>query len=172
MQWALKGNASVDGSCSPHLPAHSLPSPTMSFWLFGAGRNGAPTIDSLLANPTSSPSTTLDALLLMPDLLSEIHAGTNQRLIDFLGREEVVLRLGGWVLWGLGGTQEEEMERGTTDDEGEDESVTVVKQRLGLGGVVRRRDMDEMGTLEGENPDETEQEKSWAGYVFSSCVSS
>ncbi|GAA6061581.1 hypothetical protein JCM10212_004331 [Sporobolomyces blumeae] len=44
----------------------------------------------------------LDRLLAEPDLLNEIKSGSNARLTDFLARREVVLRLGGWVVWGLG----------------------------------------------------------------------
>ena len=159
----------------------------MSFWRF----NFAPmatnsTFDSLLnalpapSSPSSSPEPlspadqtlyeeTLDALLGTPDLLSEIKAGTNQRLIDFLARGEVVNRLGGWVVWGLGGEPEEEVENGgIVDDAVEDGQVPEEavlpgeKKKVGMGGVPRRRNMDKMGVLEGEEQ-ETEQEKTWAG---------
>lgn len=158
----------------------------MSFWRFNFTPAATNSIDSLLnalpapSSPSSSPQPlsladqtlyeeTLDALLGTPDLLSEIKAGTNQRLIDFLARAEVVNRLGGWVVWGLGGEPEEEVEMGgIVDDAVEDGQVPeeVVlpgeKKKSEMGGVLRRRNMDEMGVLEGGEP-ETEQEKTWAG---------
>lgn len=110
---------------------------------------------------------TLDALLATPDLLTELKAGANPRLVDFLARAEVVQRLGGWIVWGLGGEQEEDVPSGgIIADDVEDGKVPDIvvapgEKKAGLGGVPRRRDMDEMGVLEGGEP-ETEQEKNWA----------
>ncbi|GAA6027040.1 hypothetical protein JCM8097_006062 [Rhodosporidiobolus ruineniae] len=130
--------------------------------------------------------TALDSLLDEPDLLSEIKSGSNQRLTDFLARKEVVLRLGGWVVWGLG--------RGILDDgaadgtargranadplgsgvlpDGFDEGKVPLEvlqaaegERKGMGGVPRRRDVDETGKfVEGDPEQETEDEKKWANY--------
>ncbi|KAM0756105.1 SAPS-domain-containing protein [Meredithblackwellia eburnea MCA 4105] len=114
--------------------------------------------------------TTLDSLLATPDLLSEIKAGANTRLNEFLARAEVINRLGGWVVWGLGGEQEENgPNNGIISDDVEDGKVPDLlvapgeKKKEGMGGVPRRRDMDEMGVLEGGEP-ESDQEKSWAAF--------
>lgn len=105
----------------------------------------------------------LDALLAEPDLLSEIKSGTNQRLTDFLARKEVVLRLGGWVVWGLGrgfpadardykdgeeGEKEATLESGLVPDEMEagrvpDEILQAAERpRTGMGGVPHPGDAD------------------------------
>ncbi|GAA6016562.1 hypothetical protein JCM10207_002842 [Rhodosporidiobolus poonsookiae] len=126
----------------------------------------------------------LDALLDEPDLLSEIKSGTNQRLTDFLARKEIVLRLGGWVVWGLG--------RGILDDSDDpdadeadrdplgsgllpdgfeqgkvpDELLQAAEpKRKGMGAVPRRRDVDESGKFTEGDPDkETPDEEKWANY--------
>ena len=63
----------------------------------------------------------------------------------------------------------EEVENGgIVDDAVEDGQVPEEavlpgeKKKVGMGGVPRRRNMDKMGVLEGEEQ-ETEQEKTWAG---------
>lgn len=124
--------------------------------------SAAPTAEQLLFEST------LDALLATPDLLSEIKTGANPRLTDFLCRAESVHRLGGWIVWGLGGEQEEDVPNGgiIADDVADGKVPDIVvapaeKKKAGMGGVPRRRDMDEMGELEGGEP-ETEQEKSWS----------
>ncbi|GAA5985159.1 hypothetical protein JCM11641_005470 [Rhodosporidiobolus odoratus] len=127
----------------------------------------------------------LDALLDEPDLLSEIKTGSNQRLTDFLARKEVVLRLGGWVVWGLGrgfidesaaesgdsgevkdslgsGVLPDGLERGKVPDE---VLQAAEQERKGMGGVPRRRDVDASGKFKEGDPDnETEQEKKWSNY--------
>lgn len=114
--------------------------------------------------------TTLDSLLATPDLLSEIKSGSNEKLERFLGSKPVVLRLGGWVVWGLGRPRPDSIPNGgILSDDIEDGKVPdfVVSPpseptgKVGMGGVTRRRDMDEMGVLEGGEP-ETSQEKAWA----------
>ena len=156
-----------------------------------AASSAVSSIDSLLAAipaPTTAPppgsvgvegvsaptaaaellESTLDALLATPDLLSEIKTGANPRLTDFLCRAESVHRLGGWVVWGLGGDQEEDVPNGgiIADDVADGKVPDIVvapaeKKKAGMGGVPRRRDMDEMGELEGGEP-ESEQEKGWS----------
>ncbi|SCV69501.1 BQ2448_2521 [Microbotryum intermedium] len=114
---------------------------------------------------------TLDALLKSPDLLSEFKTGSNLKLQTFLARKDVVLRLGGWVVWGLGrattlhpvpngGLVSDDLPDGKVPDDfvHADDNDLV---KIGMGGIPRRRDMDEMGVLEGGEP-ETEQEKEWA----------
>lgn len=157
----------------------------MSFWRFKFATGN--TIDSLLnaipptiSNPPTLADialfdTTLDSLLAAPDLLSEIKSGTNQKLRDFLARDHVVQRLGGWILWGLGGEEVEVIEGtgavGIVADDIEDGKVpddiiggngTISKKKLGMGRIIRRRDMDLMGILEG-GTDETEDEKACNG---------
>lgn len=114
--------------------------------------------------------TTLDSLLAAPDLLSEIKSGSNEKLERFLSSKPVVLRLGGWVVWGLGRPRLEGVPNGgILSDDIEDGKVpdfvvsppSQPSSELGMGGVTRRRDMDEMGVLEGGEP-ETTQEKAWA----------
>ena len=150
----------------------------MSFWKFMAP--AADTLSTILDKlPTEYPTaltpadvalyeTTLDSLLGTPDLLSEIKSGSNQRLNDFLALEPVVLRLGGWVVWGLGRDRVEEVPNGgIISDDVEDGKVPdfvvtgAEPKKIGMGGVPRRRNMDEMGVLEGGTP-ETEQEKTWS----------
>lgn len=124
----------------------------------------------------------MDNLLDEPDLLSEIKSGSNQRLTDFLARKEVVLRLGGWVVWGLGrGILDESSlpsETGLRRDsivpdgfeEGKvpDEVLQAGEgERKGMGSVPRSRDVDAKGKfVEGDPDNETEQEKKWAKCVF------
>ncbi|KAK4053021.1 sporulation-induced protein [Microbotryomycetes sp. JL201] len=119
----------------------------------------------------------LDNLLATPDLLSELKSGQNQRLNEFLASKPVALRLGGWVVWGLGrrvdysGTSNgTHGKRGIVSDDVADgkvpESAMTAADELtkfGLGKVPVRRNMDENGVLEGDYP-ETEQEKSWAAF--------
>lgn len=162
-----------------------------SFWKFGfapAVNNIDQLLNQLPAPPSASSSgvsadsvtlssadlalhqSTLDSLLATPDLLSEIKAGSNQRLVDFLARAEVVQRLGGWILWGLGGEQEDDVPNGgiISDDVMDGKVPDAIaapakkKKQVGMGNVPRRRDMDENGVLEGGTA-ETEQEKAWAG---------
>ncbi|GAA5862280.1 hypothetical protein JCM3774_004848 [Rhodotorula dairenensis] len=119
--------------------------------------------DALLAADIAAHHKALDALLAEPDLLSEIKSGTNQRLIDFLARKEVVLRLGGWVVWGLGrgfpadedhradddGDKEVALESGLVPDEMEagpvpDEILQAAERpRTGMGGVPHPPEPDE-----------------------------
>lgn len=151
----------------------------MSFWKFIAPvavDSIATLLDKLPAEPPAPLTradvtlyeTTLDALLATPDLLSEIKSGSNQQLNDFLALEPVVLRLGGWVVWGLGRDRVEEVPNGgIISDDVEDGKVPdfvvagVEPKKVGMGGVPRRRNMNEMGELEGGTP-ETEQEKTWS----------
>jgi hypothetical protein len=163
----------------------------MSFWKFNFTAPAVDSISSILAalpepaSPSSSSASsdpppalssadlalyesTLDSLLATPDLLSEIKSGNNQRLTDFLARAEVVHRLGGWVVWGLGRDLVDEVPNGgIIADDVEDGKVpdfvvaAAEPKKVGMGGVPRRRNMDEMGVLEGETP-ETEQEKAWS----------
>ena len=161
-------------------------------------------VDPPVRSPSLSPSTSsepdwlspddlaahyraLDTLLAEPDLLSEIKSGSNPRLTDFLARKEIVLRLGGWVVWGLGrgfvdphdaaddeggaaagrgfdsGLLPDEMEQGKVPDEvlsaGE-------RERKGMGGVPRRRDVTAEGKFaEGDPVEETDSERKWAKCV-------
>ncbi|GAA5888010.1 hypothetical protein JCM6882_000247 [Rhodosporidiobolus microsporus] len=149
----------------------------------------APPADSSPPSPLSAADLTahqnaLDALLEEPDLLSEIKSGSNQRLTDFLARQEVVLRLGGWVVWGLGrgilddsdegGDGKEEADllgSGVLPDGFEQGKVPIEmlqaaeRVRKGMGGVPLRRDVDQFGRFtEGDPDEETEQEKKWAEY--------
>ncbi|BGP46051.1 sporulation-induced protein [Rhodotorula kratochvilovae] len=135
---------------------------------------------------TAAHHRALDALLAEPDLLSEIKSGGNARLTDFLARKEVVLRLGGWVVWGLGrgfldlsegaeeaggktqgkklgsGVLPDEMEQGKVPDE---VLEAAERERKSMGGVPRRRDVDEKGKfVEGDADDETDQERKWANF--------
>lgn len=143
--------------------------------------------DALSPEDLAAHYRALDTLLAEPDLLSEIKSGSNARLTDFLARKEVVLRLGGWVVWGLGrgfldphdaaddengaaagrgldsGLLPDEMEQGQVPDE-------VLKagerERKGMGGVPRRRDINEAGKFVEGNPDEeTDDERKWAKCV-------
>ena len=154
----------------------------MSFWKFGFAP--APSsIESLLisfAAPPSSSSAavasdlsarTLDQLLACPDLLSEVKSGSNSRLLDFLARAEVVQRLGGWIVWGLGGDAVEEvLNGGIVTDDVEDGPVPEINVALGkgktsgMGGVPRRMNLNALGEFEG---DEVEQslERTSAPYV-------
>lgn len=122
----------------------------------------------------------LDLLLDQSDLLSEIKSGSNQRLTDFLARKEVVLRLGGWVVWGLGRgildesnlPSEKGLRRDSIVPDGfesgkvPDEVLQAGEgERKGMGGVPRSRDVDAKGKyVEGDPDNETEQEKKWAKY--------
>lgn len=123
----------------------------------------------------------LDALLAEPDLLSEIKSGANQRLTDFLARREVVLRLGGWVVWGLGrgfpadehdladaeGDKEVALDSGLVPDEMEagpvpDEILQAAERsRTGMGGVPHPLDSDEnaVDAYEGSDTDAAEARK-------------
>lgn len=118
--------------------------------------------DVLSSADVAAHHTALDALLAEPDLLSEIKSGTNQRLTDFLARKEVVLRLGGWVVWGLGrgfpadadykdgedGNKGDALESGLVPDEMEagrvpDEILQAAERpRTGMGGVPHPGDAD------------------------------
>ncbi|KAK4058758.1 sporulation-induced protein [Microbotryomycetes sp. JL221] len=123
---------------------------------------------------------TLDSLLASPDLLNEIKTGQNQRLNDFLASKPVALRLGGWVVWGLGRRADSDHRKqngaashheGIVGDDVADGKVPESAMHLsndrttmvGMGRVPLRRNMDENGVLEGDYP-ETEQEKSWAPF--------
>jgi hypothetical protein len=123
---------------------------------------------SFSSPPESDPApfyTALDSLLVETDLLNEIKSGSNAKLIDFLSRREAVMRLGGWVVWGLGRGMElkvsgkgdsVEMDRrgsllesGVLPDDLEDGKVPddVVKAetertRVGMGGTPRRREVE------------------------------
>lgn len=162
----------------------------MSFWKYLAPTavdTISSCLDKLPADPPSSPlsaadlalyHSTLDALLVTSDLLSEIKSGSNQRLNDFLAMECTVLRLGGWVVWGLGRDRVDQVPNGgIIGDDVEDGKVPdfVVQAaeptKVGMGGVPRRRNMDEMGVLEGGTP-ETEEEKAWSVYVVCSLLCS
>ena len=136
---------------------------------------------NLQSEPDPTPyHTALDSLLAEPDLLNEIKSGTNVRLIDFLSRREVVLRLGGWVVWGLGRGMEfkvkgngssVEMDRrgsllesGVLPDDLEDGKVPddVVKaeterERVGMGGTPRRKEVDLEGGERGGEGEEASQ---------------
>ncbi|GAA5841518.1 hypothetical protein JCM11251_001248 [Rhodosporidiobolus azoricus] len=179
----------------------------MSFWTLASkkfapapteGINGklaalsalnAPPADSSPPSPLSAADlvahqNALDALLDEPDLLSEIKSGTNQRLTDFLARKEVVLRLGGWIVWGLGRGILDESEEGSDGRDKSDPLGSGVlpdgfeqgkvpdevlqaaeRDRKGMGGVPLRRDVDQFGRFtEGDPDEETEQEKKWAEY--------
>ncbi|GAA6006436.1 hypothetical protein JCM11491_004958 [Sporobolomyces phaffii] len=135
------------------LPADSSPSPGSS--------------SSVPCPPETDPApfySALDALLVESDLLNEIKSGSNAKLIDFLARREVVVRLGGWVVWGLGRGMElkvsgkgdsVEMDRrgsllesGVLPDDLEDGKVPddvvqaeAERTRVGMGGTPRRREM-------------------------------
>ncbi|GAA5978489.1 hypothetical protein JCM10908_004376 [Rhodotorula pacifica] len=118
----------------------------------------------------------LDALLAEPDLLSEIKSGTNQRLTDFLARKEVVLRLGGWVVSGLGrgfpadteplagdenakgaalesGLVPDEMEAGRVPDE---ILQAAERPRTGMGGVPHPAETEQDGAAEEDDATEAE----------------
>lgn len=123
---------------------------------------------SLNSPPEADPTpfyAALDELLVESDLLNEIKSGSNAKLIDFLSRREAILRLGGWVVWGLGrgmelkhaaATSSVEMdhrgsllESGVLPDDLEDGKVPddVVKaeaerERVGMGGTPRRKEVD------------------------------
>lgn len=147
----------------------------------------APETDSVAPDDVAAHHKALDELLLEPDLLSEIKSGGNQRLTDFLARKEVVLRLGGWVVWGLGrgfldekddtgsmkeGARSDALGSGLLPDELESGKVpdevlqAAERSRRGMGGVPRRRDVDEAGKFtEGDPDDETEEEKRWSRCV-------
>ncbi|GAA5931202.1 hypothetical protein JCM3775_004960 [Rhodotorula graminis] len=160
-------------------------------------------VDPPVRSPSSSPSTSsepdhlspddlathyraLDTLLAEPDLLSEIKSGSNPRLTDFLARKEIVLRLGGWVVWGLGrgfvdphdaaddeggaaagrgfdsGLLPDEMEQGKVPDE---VLAAGERERKGMGGVPRRRDVTAEGKFaEGDPVEETDFERKSANY--------
>lgn len=175
----------------------------MSFWKFKSAFAPPPTdgIDHILSTlppdvlPADSSSSTslnsppdpdplpfytaLDSLLVESDLLNEIKSGSNAKLIDFLSRREAVLRLGGWVVWGLGRGMElkvsgkgdsVEMDRrgsllesGVLPDDLEDGKVPddVVKaeaerERVGMGGTPRRKEVDF------EAPESTEEQQAAA----------
>lgn len=185
---------SFDSSASPQRIGARCPRrapPGMAFWTKYAFAKTANSIDSLLnalppvpasngragsGPPSPSGSAdlyerTLDQLLQNADLLSEIKAGTNTRLLEFLARAEVVNRLGGWVVWGLGGNEVEEVLNGgiVMDDVADGPVPDVIvasgtRKKDGMGKVPRRRNMNEYGELEG-GMDETAEERSWAGCV-------
>lgn len=116
----------------------------------------------------------LDALLTEPDLLSEIKSGSHQRLTDFLARKEVILRLGGWVVWGLGrgfpadptdeegssGVMVAQLESGILPDEMEagrvpDEVLQAAeRRRTGMGGVPHLPRPDQPAEPPSEDADE------------------
>ncbi|GAA5996265.1 uncharacterized protein JCM10292_007496 [Rhodotorula paludigena] len=146
----------------------------------------APETGSVAPDDVAAHHKALDELLLEPDLLSEIKSGGNQRLTDFLARKEVVLRLGGWVVWGLGrgfldekddtgsmkeGPRSDALGSGLLPDELESGKVpdevlqAAERSRRGMGGVPRRRDVDEAPKFtEGDPDDETEEEKRWSNF--------
>lgn len=113
--------------------------------------------------------TTLDGLLAHADLLTELKAGSNARLGEFISHPTTTDRLGGWIVWGLGRPKAEEVPNGgiIADDVADGKVPDFVVQetapaKVGMGRVPRRRNMDLMGVLEGGTP-ETDQEKDWAG---------
>ncbi|BGO89635.1 hypothetical protein NBRC10512_001512 [Rhodotorula toruloides] len=125
--------------------------------------------DTLSPADVKAHQDALDALLAEPELLSEIKSGSNQRLTDFLARKEVVLRLGGWVVWGLGrgfidneegeatnGTDGASLESGILPDSLEqgkvpDEVLAAdERKRKGMGGVPWRCE-DEEKDSDGED---------------------
>ncbi|GAA5921785.1 hypothetical protein JCM1841_001862 [Sporobolomyces salmonicolor] len=184
----------------------------MSFWKFKSAFAAPPTdgINTILSSlPTSEPladspssasasppspspanvaahHSALDSLLAEPDLLSEIKSGTNSRLTDFLARKEVVLRVGGWVVWGLGrgvepnppmdgpkDRRESILETGVLPDDLEDGKVpddvvrAAERERLGMGGVPRRKEVeleDKTGEGDEKSDDEPEDETKWANF--------
>ncbi|KAM0792410.1 hypothetical protein ACM66B_005088 [Microbotryomycetes sp. NB124-2] len=119
----------------------------------------------------------LDNLLATPDLLSEIKSGQNQRLNEFLASKPVALRLGGWVVWGLGrrtdystlngnqngGIVGDDVADGKVPESAMMSSPDEESAKFGMGRVPVRRNMDENGVLEGDYP-ETEEEKKWATF--------
>ncbi len=111
--------------------------------------------------------TTLDGLLAHPELLSEFKSGSNARLSEFISHPAVVARLGGWVVWGLGREAAEVPNGGIVGDDVADGKVPdevvggAVAVKVGMGGVHRRRNYNQDGTLEGGQP-ESEKEKEWA----------
>ena len=158
---------SIDSILDRHVPHPSPPAPAPS----------TSTSPSSSSSPTSLNSlhTTLDALLDSPDLLSELKANQNVRLRELLAEGDVVRRLGGWVVWGLGRPRADGIVNGgivaddVMDGKVPDEIVvgdtkTAGKGTVGMGAVQTRRDMDQFGVLEGNTP-ETEQEKAKAGSV-------
>ena len=145
----------------------------MSFWKFGfapAPSSIESLLNSFAAPPSSSSAVvaadlaarTLDLLLACPDLLSEVKSGSNARLMDFLARAEIVQRLGGWIVWGLGGDAVEGvLNGGILPDDVEDGpvpeiSVAVVERKTsGMGGVARRRNLNALGEFDGDDADES-----------------
>ncbi|GAA5853148.1 hypothetical protein JCM9279_000874 [Rhodotorula babjevae] len=142
--------------------------------------------DSLSPDDLAAHYRALDTLLAEPDLLSEIKSGSNPRLTDFLARKEIVLRLGGWVVWGLGrgfvdphdaaddeggaaagrgfdsGLLPDEMEQGKVPDE---VLAAGERERKGMGGVPRRRDITAEGKFaEGDPVEETDLERKWTNF--------
>ncbi|KAK4704808.1 hypothetical protein P7C70_g1404, partial [Phenoliferia sp. Uapishka_3] len=165
-QFASSAVSSIDSllAALPSNPNHT-PSSLSASDSAGGGPPAGPPAN---AAEVTLFETTLDALLATPDLLSEIKTGANPRLTDFLARAESIHRLGGWIVWGLGGDQEEDVPNGgiIADDVADGKVPDIVvaparKKKAGMGGVPRRRDMDEMGVLEGGEP-ESDQEKSWS----------
>lgn len=142
----------------------------------------------------------LDSLLVEADLLNEIKSGSNAKLIDFLSRREVVLRLGGWVVWGLGRGMElktstkgdsVEMDRrgsllesGVLPDDLEDGRVPddvvqaeAERKRVGMGGTPRRKEVDfdqlaGSGSEDGPRSEPVEDDETkWEKYVLPSFPS-
>lgn len=108
--------------------------------------------------------TTLDALLEAPDILSEIKAAANDRLLEFLAREDVTARLGGWVLWGLGGHGDEdvaELERGDSEEQQEARAhvQTGTTKERGMGNIARRREPVFMTDVDGDGSQATSSEE-------------
>lgn len=141
----------------------------MSFWKSIGFSAPVASIDSILDAHTAAIATlrdepnrqqleiiaanTLDKLLAHSDLLSEVKTG-NTRLNDLLATAEVLQRLAGWIVWGLG----DGLIGGIVQDGVMDGPVMITS----MGGVPKRRDMDQFGVLEGEEP-ETVEEKASAG---------
>ncbi|GAA5931381.1 uncharacterized protein JCM15063_001450 [Sporobolomyces koalae] len=174
----------------------------MSFWKFKSAFAAPPStagIDHILstlppddfpAEPSPSPASSslnsppdadcqpyyaaLDSILAEPDLLNEIKSGSNVPLVDFLSRREVVLRLGGWVVWGLGRGMELKssansnsieldrrgslLESGVLPDDLADGKLPddlvkaeTERERVGMGGTPRRKEIDDT-----DRPDEVE----------------
>lgn len=145
----------------------------MSFWKFGfapAPSSIESLLNSFFAPPSSSSvavaadlsARTLDLLLACPDLLSEVKSGSNARSMDFLARAEVVQRLGGWIVWGLGGDMMENvLNGGILPDDVEDGPVPEINvaasdgKSSGMGGVPRRMNLNALGEFEGDDVEQS-----------------
>ena len=145
----------------------------MSFWKFGfapAPSSVESLLNSFFAPPSSSSvavaadlsARTLDLLLACPDLLSEVKSGSNARLLDFLARAEVVQRLGGWIVWGLGGdAMGNVLNGGILADDVEDGPVPEINvaasegKSSGMGGVPRRMNLNALGEFVGDDVEQS-----------------